>query len=77
MVLEGKEYYTKSTVARAYPELEPFLYRREGDMKTLDDYIKLLVRKLRKMKTKRVGDRIVLFVDENKKIDLTHETYLD
>lgn len=76
-LLEGKEYYTKSTVVRAYPELEPFLYRREGDMKTLDDYIKLLVRKLRKMKTKRVGDRIVLFVDENKKIDLTHETYLD
>lgn len=75
-LLNGEEYYTKSSVAKAYPDLKPFLYRDNSDMKILDSYIKKLVLLLRNIKTEKIDERVVLFVDENKKVDLTHEYYI-
>jgi len=34
-LMDGKELYTKKEIARTFPELEPFLYRRGGDTEVL------------------------------------------
>lgn len=71
---DGVELYTKSEIARTYPELRPFLYREEdSDISVLDKHIKILADTLRKVETKKLSEREVLFVEAGRAFDLRHE----
>ena len=72
-LFDGVELYTKSSVAKQYPELKSFLYREPSDLKVLNEYRDILSGYLDKIKTKDLNDYTVLFCDENRIIDLKHE----
>lgn len=75
-LLEGKEFYTKSSVSNYYKDLTPFLYRQQGDINNLNSFKNVLVDYLGKINVKEFENKIVLFTDFNKKIDLKHENYI-
>lgn len=75
-LLDGVELYTKSAIAKQYPELKEFLYREESDVLLINKYVKILVERLEKFETKKLSDREVLFVESGRKFDLKHEKEL-
>ena len=75
-LFDGVELYTKSSIAKQYPELRAFLYREESDIFIINKYITLLVEKLEKIETRKVSEREVLFVESNRVFDLKHEKEL-
>lgn len=72
---EGIELYTKSAVAKQYPGLEDFLYRRPGDINVLQQYIYRFLDIISSYNI-QVTDNITYFEDFDKKIDLKTEKYL-
>jgi len=72
---DGVELYTKSAVAKQYPDLRNFLYRTQGDINILQQYIYRFLDIVDSYKI-QVKDNITYFEDFNKKIDLKTETYL-
>lgn len=73
-LFDGVELYTKSSIAKQYPELRAFLYREESDISIINKYITLLVDKLEEIETRKVSEREVLFVESGRIFDLKHET---
>lgn len=72
---EGVELYTKSAVAKRYPSLEDFLYRRPSDINILQQYVYKFLDIIGSYHI-QVTDNITYFEDFDKRIDLKTETYL-
>lgn len=75
-LLDGKELYTKSSIANEYPDLKKYLYREENT--TLNDMNVYLDKLIKKIETFEVSEEngITHFKDFNKKINLKTEEYL-
>jgi hypothetical protein len=74
----GKEVYTKKEISELYPELEPFLYRREKlDFNVLNKYNDLLLNEVYEWMTILIydedGKEEILFQDFNCKINMQKE----
>lgn len=73
-LLEGKELYTKSTIAKEYPLLKPFLYREDNlDFLSLNKMLQIYTYELKKIDFEETGSDIVYFPKYNKKYELRHE----
>lgn len=75
-LFDGIELYTKSSIAIQYPGLKKFLYREDADDNILNQYIQILLEKLRLLETVKLSDREVLFIKSGRKFDLKHEIEL-
>lgn len=76
-LIENIELYTKSSVAKQYPDLYNFLYRKEGDLAILNAFKDVLFDYLKKINVIEINNDILYFPEKNKKIDMRHEKYLD
>ena len=76
-LLEGKELYTKSSIAKEYNDLEPFLYRKPADLNILNAYKDVLIEYLEKIPSVDLDKRIVYFPESGKKIELIHEKHIE
>ena len=75
-LLEGEEYYTKSSIALKYKDLKPFLYREDDvNLTIIDKYINLFLNSISKIEYNDLND-YVLFKTYNKKFNLRKEEYL-
>lgn len=75
-LLEGLEFYTKSSVAKNYSQLTKYLYREtDVDTKDLIYFINLFIDEISKMDIIET-EEYVYFKDYDKKIDLKREVYL-
>lgn len=75
-LLENEELYTKSSVAKKYPVLKDYLYRKENtDLSILEIEIKNLISIL-KNDTIFEKDNLVYFKSDNKWLDLKKEEYI-
>lgn len=72
---EGIEFYTKSTISLFYKELEPFLYRKGGNLENINLYVDKLLYHMSKIEVKE-NDRLCTFED-GRIIDLSHENVVD
>lgn len=70
---EGKELYTKSSIAKNYPELINFLYRKKDDLNILNQYCDKLISHIEKIKYQDLPNNAVYFIDEKRTFDLKHE----
>ncbi len=68
---EGKEFYTKSSIANYFKELEPFLYRKEANLNVLNEYVDKLLDYLYEIEVVD-NDRLATFPD-GRTFDLVHE----
>lgn len=75
-LIEGYEFYTKSSVANHYKDLKPFLYRKDADKDILNAFIKTMVDYLEKIPVLELDDKKVKFLSSGKVIDLKHEKYI-
>lgn len=75
-LLEGYEFYTKSSIGNHYNDLKPFLYRQDADKTILNDFISVLVDYLEKIPVLELEDKTVKFLNSGKIIDLKHENYI-
>lgn len=75
-LLEGYEFYTKSSVANHYKDLKPFLYRQDADKTILNDFIAVLVDYLEKIPVLELEEKKVKFLNIGKTVDLKHENYI-
>lgn len=83
-LLEGEEFYTKSSIANNYPRLLPYLYRRiDSNVGNLQEAKDLLVKKLMGFQTEEgeINEKelihIVNFLDYNVCYELKHETKIE
>lgn len=76
-LIENKELYTKSSIAKQYKDLKNFLYRKETDKNILNAYKDVLIDYLEQIKVQEIGERIVYFEDKKKSIELVHEQYIE
>ena len=73
-LLEGKELYTKSTIAKEYPLLKPFLYREDNlDFSSLNKMLQIYAYELKEIDFEETGSDIVYFPKYNKRYELRHE----
>ncbi|WP_286076922.1 hypothetical protein [Thomasclavelia cocleata] len=73
-LLLGEELYTKSSIAKEYPLLKPFLYREENlNFENLNKMLLMFYTELRKIDFEEEGSDIVYFPKYNKKYELRHE----
>ncbi len=68
---EGCEFYTKSSIAKKYEDLKPFLYRQEGNLNVLNKYADKYLDILEEIKVID-NDRLATFPD-GRTFDLVHE----
>lgn len=80
-LLEGREFYTKSSISKYYPSLKPYLYREvNSDILDLQVLKNRLVEKLVKFKIEEgtqkddIMNHTVKFLDYNVAYELKHET---
>jgi hypothetical protein len=75
-LVNGKEFYTKSSVASAFPGLKPHLYRNEGLtfhglLPFLEEFLDIVSRY-----DVVEGENFVFFTDFDRKVDLAKERYV-
>lgn len=76
-LIENIELYTKSSVAKQYPDLYNFLYRKPDDLNIINAYKDTLCDYLEKINVREINNDILYFTDKNKKIDMRHEKYIN
>lgn len=76
-LIENIELYTKSSVAKQYPDLYNFLYRKPDDLNIINAYKDTLCDYLEKINVREINNDILYFPDKNKKIDMRHEKYIN
>lgn len=73
-LLNGKEFYTKSSVSKEYPTLEPFLYRSKAAfIKDIDHMLQVYTAAVEHIKYEEIDSNTVYFPDYDKTYELRHE----
>lgn len=71
-LLNGNELYTKKSIASIYPELRPYLYRKEDSFLELEEFKRKFLEKMKEFKIKETGN-IIEFLDYNQAYEIKHE----
>lgn len=74
-LLEGCEFYTKSSMAAKYPKLRPFLYRETGaDLKELDEMLQCYMEKINRISYEETDELTTYFPEYGKRYEFKCET---